>query len=95
MNLFAKRIILKKLLRLAKNCIFPVNGKLLKKVVDCLMGGAISVVFSDAYMCKMEFDVLVLVNLLFIESFVGDTSVERKKTRYMLFEKVLFIKTSN
>ena len=57
------------------------------------MGGAISVVFS--YMCKMEFDVLVLVNLLFIESFVGDTSVERKKTRYMLFEKVLFIKTSN
>ena len=43
------------------------------------MGGPISAVFSDIFMCKMEFDVVVPAKPIFYKSYVDDTYVQRKK----------------
>ena len=75
-----KKSIFKKLLfKLTKACVFSVTGKLLKQVDGCPMGGPISVVFSDIFMCKMEFDVVVPAKLMFYKYYVDDTNVRRKK----------------
>ena len=83
-----KKFIFKKLLlKLTKGCVFPANRKLLKQVDGCAMGGPISVVFSDIYMCKMEFDDVVPAKPLFYKRYVDDTYVLRKKSiRRMLFK---------
>ena len=44
---------------------FSANGKLLKQIDGSPMGGPISVVFPDIYMCKMEFGVAVPTKSLF------------------------------
>ena len=75
-----KKSIFKKLLfKLTKGCVFSVTGKLLKQVDGCPMGGPISAVFSDIFMCKMEFDVVVPAKPIFYKSYVDDTYVQRKK----------------
>ena len=52
------------------------------------MGGPISVVFADIYMCKMEDDVVAPLKLIFYKQHVDDTYVRRKKnTTDELFEK--------
>ena len=83
-----KKFIFKKLLlKLTKGCVFPANRKLLKQVDRCAMGGPISVVFSDIYMCKMEFDEFVPAKPLFYKRYVDDTYVLRRKSiRRMLFK---------
>ena len=43
------------------------------------MGGPISVVFADIYMCKMEDDVVAPLKLIFYKRYVDDTYVRRKK----------------
>ena len=43
------------------------------------MGGPISVIFSDIYMCKMEDDIVVPTKPIFYKRFVDDTYVRRKK----------------
>ena len=43
------------------------------------MGGPISVAFSDKFMCKMEFYVVVTVKPIFHKCYVDDTYVQRKK----------------
>ena len=43
------------------------------------MGGPISVVFSDIYVCKMEEDIVVPANPIFYKRYVDDTYVQRKK----------------
>ena len=53
-NHCAKSLYLKKLLfKLTKRCVFSVTEKLLKQANGCPMGGPISVVFSDIFMCKV------------------------------------------
>ena len=52
------------------------------------MGGPISVVFADIYMCKME-DVVAPLKPIFYKRYVDDTYVRRKKnTTDELFEKL-------
>ena len=50
-----------------------VNGKLLRQVYGCPMGEPIYVVFSDIYMCKMEFDVAVPEKPMFYKLYVDET----------------------
>ena len=53
------------------------------------MGGPISVVFADIYMCKMEDDVVAPLKPKFYKRYVDDTYVRRKKnTTDELFEKL-------
>ena len=42
------------------------------------MGGPISVVFSDIYVCKMEEDIVIPTNPIFYKRYVDDTYVQRK-----------------
>ena len=52
------------------------------------MGGAISVVFPNTYMCKMEDDVVSPIKLIFYKRYVDDFYIRRKKnTKDELFEK--------
>ena len=53
------------------------------------MGGPISVVFADIYMCKMEDDVVAPIKAIFYKRYVDDTYIRRKKnTKDKLFEKL-------
>ena len=59
LKLLCKKSIFKKLLiKLTKESVFSVNNRLIKQIDRCPMGGPISLVFSDIYMCKMEEDVV-------------------------------------
>ena len=85
-----KKSIFKKLLiKLTKECTFSVNNRLIKQIDGCPMGGPISVVFADLYMCKMEDDVVAPLKPIFYKRYVDDTYVRRKKnTTDELFEKL-------
>ena len=85
-----KKSIFKKLLiKLTKECTFSVNNGLIKQIDGCPMGGPISVVFADIYMCKMEDDVVAPLKPMFYKRYVDDTYVRRKKTTTnKLFEKL-------
>ena len=74
-----KSIFQKLLLNLTKECVFSSNGKLLKQIDGWSMGGTISVVVSDIFMWKMEFDVVVPAKLLFCKRYVYYKYVSRKK----------------
>ena len=53
------------------------------------MGGSISVVFADIYMCKMGHDVVDPIKPIFYKEYVDNTYVKRKKnTKDELFEKL-------
>ena len=41
------------------------NDQLFKQIDGCAMGGPISIVLADLYMCKIEYDVVVPVKLIF------------------------------
>ena len=85
-----KKSIFKKLLiKLTKECTFSVHNRLIKQIDGCPMGGPISVVFADIYMCKMEDDVVTALKPIFYKRYVDDTYVRRKKnTTDELFEKL-------
>ena len=85
-----KQTIFKKLLfKLTKGCVFTVTEKLLRQVDGCPMGGPMSVVFSDIFMCKMEFDVVVPAKSIFYKRYVDDMYVRRKKNDVdKLFEQL-------
>ena len=55
------------------------NNRLIKKIDGCPMGGPISVVLLDIYVCKFEEDIVALSKHLFYRSYVDDTYVRRKK----------------
>ena len=53
------------------------------------MGGPISVVFTDIYMCRMEDDLVAPLKLIFYKQYVDDTYVRKKKNATdELFEKL-------
>ena len=74
-----KSIFIKLLKKLTQECVFTINNRLIKQVDGCPMGGPISVVFSDIYVCKMEEDVVITANPIFYKRYVDDTYVRRKK----------------
>ena len=43
------------------------------------MGGPISAVFSDIYLCKMEENIVIPANLIFYKRYVDDIYIRRKK----------------
>ena len=78
---FCKLSVFKKLLnKLTTECVFSANNRLIKQIDGCPMGGPISVVLSDIYVCKMEEDIVAPSKPLFHKHFVDDTYVRRKKT---------------
>ena len=73
--------------KLTKGCIFS-YWQLLKQADACPMGGSISVVFSNIFMCKMEIDVIVPSKPIFCKPYVNDTNMRIKKNDVdKLFEK--------
>ena len=60
------------------------------------MGGPISVVFADIYMCKMEDDVVAPLKAIFYKRYVDDTCIRRKKNTTTAFwwEERMFDKTT-
>ena len=76
-----KKSFFKKLLiKLTKECTFSVNNRLIKQIDGCPMGGPISVVFADIYMCKMEDDVVTPLKPIFYKRYVDDTyTLEEKR----------------
>ena len=85
-----KNLVFRKfLIKLTKECTFLVNNRLNKQIDGCPMGGPMSVVFTDIYMCKMEDDVVVSIKPIFYKRFVDGTYIRRKKnTKNELFEKL-------
>ena len=66
-----------------------VNNRLIKQIDGYPMGGPISVVFADIYMCKMEDDVVAPIKPIFYKRNVDYTYIRRKKnTNDELFEKL-------
>ena len=56
---FCKKWVFKKLLnKLYKACTFLADGRLIRQVDGCAMDGPISVVLSNIFCVKMEFDVV-------------------------------------
>ena len=75
--------------KLTKGCAFSVTGKLLKQVDGCPMDEPTSIVFSDIFMCEMEYNVAVPTKSIFYKCHVDDTYVRRKKNRVdKLFEEL-------
>ena len=68
-------------MRLTKGSVFSVNGRLIKQIDGCPIGGTISVVMSGIYMAKMERDVVNPKNPIFYKQYVDDTYVQRKKKK--------------
>ena len=56
---FCKKWVFKKLLnKLYRGCTFLADGRLIRQVDGCAMDGPISVVLSNIFCVKMEFDVV-------------------------------------
>ena len=88
-NQFCKKSILKKLLvKLTKEYVFSVNSRLIKQIDGWPMGGPVSVVFSDIYMCKMEEDVVVTAKPIFYKRYVDNTYIRRKKMLMMNYSRI-------
>ena len=58
---------------------FPVNSRLIKQIDGCPMGGSLSVVFSDIFMCKIGEDVVVPAKPIFYKRYVDDTYIRSRK----------------
>ena len=84
-ELLCKKSIFKKLLfKLTKGCVFSVTGKLLKQVDGFPMGGPIYVVFSDIFMCEMEYDVAVPAKPIFYKCYIYILMIHMCKERKVM-----------
>ena len=63
---------------------FQLLKNYLKQVDGCPMGGPISVVFSDIFMCKMEFDAVVPAKTIFYKRCVDNTYIYICEERKMM-----------
>ena len=59
-----KAVLLNLLKKLTQECVFSINNRLIKQIDGCPMGGPISVVFSDIYVCKMEEDIVYYISII-------------------------------
>ena len=84
------KTIFKRLLdKLSKECTFSANNKLIKQIDGCPMGGPISVVFANIFMCKLEKEVVRPLKPIFYKRYVDDIYVRRKKnTPDILYDKL-------
>ena len=66
-------------IKLTKESVFSTNDSLIKQIDRCPIGGPISVVFSDMYMCKTDEDILKPLKPLFYKCYVDVTHFKRKR----------------
>ena len=78
-TLCKKSIFIKLLKKFTQECMFTFNNRPIKQVDGCRMGGPISAVFSNIYLCKMEEDIVIPANLIFHKRYVDDIYIRRKK----------------
>ena len=87
---FCKKLVFKKSLnKLCKGCTFLADGRLIRQVDGCPMGGPISVVLSNIFCVKMEFDVVKPLKPKLYKRYVDDIYSKRIKNQPdKLFEKL-------
>ena len=87
---FCKKSVFKKLLsKLCKGCIFLADGRFIIQVDGCPMSGPISVVFSNIFCVKMEFDVVKQLKPKLYKRYVDDIYDKRIKNQPdKLFEEL-------
>ena len=87
---FRKKSVFKKLInKLCKGCTFLADGKLIRQVDGFPMGGPISVVLSNIFCVKMEFDVAKHLYPKLYKRYVDDIFSKRIKNQLdMLFQKL-------
>ena len=87
---FCKKSVFKKLLnKLCKGCTFLADGRLIRQVDGCPMGGPISVVLSNIFCVKMEFDVVKPLKPKLYKRYADDIySKQIKNQPDKLFEKL-------
>ena len=87
---FCKKSVFKKLLnKLCKGFTFLADGKLIRQVDGCPKGGPISVVLSNIFCVKMEFDAVKPLKAKLYKRYVDDTYSKRIKNQPdQLFEKL-------
>ena len=79
---FCKKSVFKKLLnKLCKGCTFLADSKLIRQVDGCPMGGPISVVLSNIFCQKMEFDVVKPLKPKLYKRYVDDIYSKRIKNQ--------------
>ena len=76
------------LIKLDAACTFKFNSRFLEQVDGCIMGGPLSVTFSDIYMVKMENDVVIPSKPIFYRRFVDDIYSRRKLGDNVLFDQL-------
>ena len=85
------------LIKLTIEATFTFNSKLCKQTDGCIMGGPLSVTFSDIYMTEMERDVIRPFYPLFYRRYVDDKynrrKINKKDDLYEVLSK--YCKTSN
>jgi hypothetical protein len=74
------RLIMKRLLqRLISDCLFSVNGRLLKQKDGCSMGSPLSVDISGVFMTKMEKEIVYPEDPILFKRYVDDVYRRKKK----------------
>ena len=74
---------------MCKGCTFLADGRLIRQVDRCPMGGLILVVFSNIFCVKMEFDVVKPLKQILSKRYVDDIySKQIKNQPDKLFEKL-------
>ena len=64
---------------MTKESVILANNHLIKQIDGSPMGGPISVVFSDIYVCKMEDDIVKPLKPIFYKHYMGDSYDKRKR----------------
>ena len=87
---FCKKSVFKKLLNeLCKGCTFLADGRLIRHVDGCPVGGPVSVVLSNIFCVKMESDVVKPLKSKLYKGYVDDIySKQIKNPQNKLFEKL-------
>ena len=72
-----------------RECAFSANNRLIKQTDGWPMGGSISVVPFDIYVCNMEEDIVAPLKPLFHKRYANDTCARRKKNETLELYNVL------
>ena len=90
LELFCKKSVFKKLLnKFCKDCTFLEDGRLIRQVDGCPVGGLISVVLSNIFCVKVKFDVVKPLKPKLYKRYANDIHSQWvKKQQNKLFKKL-------
>ena len=78
----SNRLIMKRFLkRLTTDCLFSINGRLIKQQDGCSMGSPLSVAISGIFMTKLEKEVIYPENPILFKRYVDDVYHRKKKNQ--------------